>query len=89
MEVARSPKPLKDENVEEFRRLAGKRGLDILTAPDGNSVYLIGNFITFESADDYAGISCQKRIRDAKVVAWLGKKEIDLETAKLLFENLK
>jgi hypothetical protein len=89
VEVAKSPKPLKDENVEEFRRLAGKRGLDILTAPDGNSVYLIGNFITFESADDYAGIVARNGYRDAKVVAWLGKKEIDLETAKLLFENLK
>lgn len=89
VEVARSPKPLKDENVEEFRRLAGKRGLDILTAPDGNSVYLIGNFITFESADDYAGIIARNGSRDAKVVSWLGKKEIDLDTAKLLFENLK
>lgn len=89
VEVARSLKPLKDEIVEDFRRLAGKRGLDILAASDGNSVYLIGNFITFESADDYAGIIARNGYRDAKVVSWLGKKEIDLETAKLLFENLK
>ena len=32
--------------------MAGNRGLDIITTDDGKIAYLIGKFITFESAAD-------------------------------------
>ncbi len=89
VEVARSAKPLKSDQVESLVKLAGKRGLDIQLIDGGNTVYLIGNFITFESAEEYADLLIRNGYREAKVTAWLGKKEIDLNTAKQLFENLK
>ena len=89
VEVARSAKPLKGDQVESLVKLAGKRGLDIQLIDAGNTVYLIGNFITFESAEEYADLLIRNGYREAKVTAWLGKKEIDLNTAKQLFENLK
>lgn len=88
VEVARSLKPLAPAEVESLRRLAGNRGLDIVQLENGNMVYLIGSFITFESAEDYADLLQRNGYRDASVVAWLGKKEIDLETAKQLFNSL-
>jgi hypothetical protein len=69
--------------------LAGGRGLDIITMEDKKIAYMIGNFITFESAAEYADLIVRNGYRDARVVAWLGTKEIPLETAKQLFENLK
>ena len=48
--------------------------------------YLIGNFFTFQSAAEYADLLVRNGYRDAKVVAWLGTKEIPLETAKQFFE---
>jgi tetratricopeptide (TPR) repeat protein len=89
VEVARTQKPLNLDVIESYRKLAGKRGLDIVKTEDGNLAYLIGNFITFESAAEFANLLTRNGYRDAKVVAWLGRKEIDLETAKQLFENLK
>lgn len=89
VEVARMQKPLKEDVVESYRKLAGKKGLDIVKAEDGNLAYLIGNFITFESAAEFASLLSRNGYREAKVVAWLGHKEIDLETAKQLFESLK
>lgn len=89
VEVARSAKPLKGDQVENLVKLAGKRGLDVQLIEGGNTVYLIGNFITFESAEEYADLLIRNGYREAKVTAWLGRKEIDLETAKQLFENLK
>ena len=89
VEVGRSPKPLKDEVVESMRKIAGTRGLDIITLSDGNTIYLIGNFITFESAEEYSDLLIRNGFSEAKVVAWLGKREISVETAKQLFENLK
>jgi hypothetical protein len=75
--------------IESMKTLAGSRGLDILTVGDNKIAYLIGNFITFESAAEYADLIIRNGYRDAKVVAWLGAKEIPVETAKQLFENLK
>jgi hypothetical protein len=89
VEIARSDKPLKEDVVESYRRFAGKRGLDIITLPDGNITYLIGNFITFESASEYANLLIRNGYKDAKVVSWIGRREIPIETAKQLFDNLK
>jgi len=63
--------------------------LDILNSADGSFVYLIGKFITFESASEYSDLLVRNGYREAKVVAWLGDREIPVETAKQLFERLE
>ena len=89
VEVTRSAKPLKDDIVETYRRTAGNRGFEILSTEEGSTVYLIGKFITFESASEYAGLLNRNGYREAKVVAYLGNKEIPVETAKELFEKIE
>lgn len=89
VEVARTDKPVEAVQTDLFRKMAGNRGLDIINATDGKYVYLIGNFITFESASDYADLLVRNGYRDAKVVAWLGNREIPVETAKQLFERIE
>jgi hypothetical protein len=89
VEVIRSLKPLKDDAVEGIRKMAGNRGLDIQTVEDGEIAYLIGKFITFETAAEYADLLKRNGYREARVVAWLGKKEISIETARQLFDNTK
>ncbi len=86
VDITRSEKPLADDVVEGYRVLAGKSGFEILNSDDGKIVYLIGKFITFESAEDYAGLLRRNGYSDARVSAWLGKREIPVETAKQLFE---
>jgi hypothetical protein len=87
VEIKRSVKPVADETAEVFRKMAGNRGFEIITAEDGTFVYLIGKFITFESASEYADLLRRNGYRDAKVSAYLGSKEIPVETAKQLFEK--
>ena len=89
VEVMRSLKPVKDDVMEGIKKISETRGLEIVTLNDGNVVYLIGKFITFESAEEYADLLARNGYRNAKVVAWLGKKEIPVETAKQLFEKLE
>jgi len=89
IEIARSQKPVKDDDLETYKKLSGTRGLDIVTLPDGNIVYLIGSFITWESAEEYADLLVRNGYSDAKVGAWLGKREIPVETARELFEMLE
>ena len=48
VEVMRSMKPVKDDVLEAMKKIAGPRGLESITLQDGNIVYLIGKFITFE-----------------------------------------
>ena len=87
VEVARTIKPLKAEQLENIKKLAGSRGLEILTDDPDQNIYLIGKFLTFESASEYAGLLTRNGQKDAKVVAYLGKKEIPVDTAKKLFEK--
>jgi hypothetical protein len=89
VEVMRVAKPVKANIIDSMKTLAGGRGLDIITLENKKISYLIGNFITFESAAEYADLIVRNGYRDARVVAWLGTKEIPVETAKQLFENLK
>jgi len=89
VQVIRTSKPVKDDVVDGIRKIAGSRGLDIQSTDDGNIAYLIGKFITFESAAEYADLLIRNGYRESKVVAWLGKKEIPVETARQLFDNLK
>jgi len=87
VEVTRSAKPLGDETTEGYRKMAGSRGFEIIQADGGTFVYLIGKFITFESASEYADLLRRNGYRDAKVSAYLGSREIPVETAKQLFEK--
>jgi hypothetical protein len=87
VEVMRSVKPAKPEVLEEIKKIAGEKGLDSESQPKGPTVYLIGKFITYESASRYADLLVRNGYRDAKVVARLGKKEVPVETAKQLFEK--
>jgi tetratricopeptide (TPR) repeat protein len=89
VEVIRSLKPLKDDMLEGIKKMSGSRGLEIQPLDDGNVAYLIGKFITFASAEEYADLLVRNGYREAKVVAWLGGKEIPVETAKQLFDNLE
>jgi hypothetical protein len=89
VEVIRSLKPLKEDVIEGIKKMAGNRGLDIQPLNNGDIAYLVGKFITFESAAEYADLMLRNGYREAKVVAWLGKKEIPVETARQLFENLE
>ena len=89
VEVRRSASPLTDEVVVEMRKMAGSRGMDIMQLQTGEISYLIGKFITFESAAEYADLMKRNGYRDAQVAAWLGRKEIPVETAKQLFDDLK
>ena len=89
VEITRSIQPLKEDAIEPMRRIAGKRSFDMLTIENGSVAYLIGNFITFESAEEFADLLKRNGYKEAKVVAWLGKREIDIQTAKQLFETLK
>lgn len=89
VEVAKTIKPLDKEDTDAMRKAAGNLGLDVRQLENGNIVYLIGNFITFESAEDYAELLRKNGYREARIVAWLGKREIDVATARELFENLQ
>ena len=89
VEVTRSLKPVKDEILEGMKKMAGSRGLDTESLKDGTIIYLIGKFITFESAEEYNDLLKRNGYREAKVVAWLGKKEIPVETARQLFEKIE
>jgi hypothetical protein len=60
-----------------------------VTLEDNTMVYLIGTFITYESAEEYTDLLKRNGYSDAKVGAWLGKKEINVETARELFERLE
>ena len=87
VEVTRSARPLNEETTGLFRTMAGNRGFDIIQADDGSLVYLIGKFITFESASEYSDLLRRNGYSEAKVVAYVGSREIPLETAKELFEK--
>jgi hypothetical protein len=89
VEVIRTPDPLKEDAVEGIRKMAGSRGMDIQPLEDGKIAYLIGKFITFDTANEYSDLLKRNGYKEAKVVAWLGKKEIPIETARQLFDNLK
>jgi hypothetical protein len=89
VEVTRSVKPLKEEVVEGIRKVAGTRGLDILMLDDGKTDYVIGKFITFETAAEYSDLLKRNGYKDAQVVAWLGKRQIPIDTARQLVDKLK
>jgi hypothetical protein len=87
VEVIKSQKPITAGQLDNIKRLAGTRGMDIITNSSGQSIYLIGKFITFESAAEYADLLVRNGQKEARVTSYLGKREIPVETAKQLFEK--
>jgi tetratricopeptide (TPR) repeat protein len=89
VEVMRTSSPVTEEVTEELRKLAGNKGLEIIKRLDGKISYLIGKFITFETAEEYADLLKRNGYKESQVASWLGKKEIPVESAKKLFDDLK
>ena len=89
VEVMRVARAITPAALETLQTLAGNRGLDVITADNRQIAYIIGNFITYSSAAEYADLLVRNGYRDAKVVAWLGNREIPLDTARQLFESLE
>jgi hypothetical protein len=87
VEATRNKKPLPEDQVENLKRLAANRGFDMIKNASGVSIYLIGKFLTFESAAEYADLLSRNGYKDAKVTAYLGLREIPVETARQLFEK--
>jgi hypothetical protein len=87
VEVQKIKKPLTDEKVDNLKRMAGSRGLDLIKNASGQTIYLIGKFLTFESATEYTDLLSRNGYKEARVTAYLGAKEIPVETARQLFEK--
>ncbi len=88
-EVMRSKIPLKPEVIEKIELLAGNRGLDMIKNNQGETVCLIGNFITFESADEYVSLLIRNGYSTARVAAYVGMQEISVGAAKELLNKLE
>ena len=88
-EAIRSKKPVKPEAVEKMELLAGTRGLDMIKNNQDETVYLIGNFITFESADEYVSLLIRNGYGTARVAAYVGMQEIPVEAAKELLNRIE
>ena len=87
-EVMRLDKPAKPELMEKLTLLAGTRGLDTIKNNNDETVLLIGNFITFDSAEDYVSLLIRNGYSSARVAAYVGKYEIPVEAAKELIKKL-
>lgn len=87
-EVMRIIKPVKPEVIDKIEMLAGTRGLDMIKNSSGETVFLIGNFITFESADEYVSLLIRNGYSSARVAAYVGIQEIPVEAAKELLNKL-
>jgi len=87
-EVMRIDKPVKPEVVQKIEVLAGNRGLDMIKNSNGETVFLIGNFITFESADEYVSLLIRNGYSTARVSAYVDRQEIPVEAAKDLVNKM-
>ncbi len=87
-EVMRIDKPVKPEVVQKIEVLAGNRGLDMVKNGSGETVFLIGNFITFESAEEYVSLLIRNGYSSARVAAYVDRQEISVEAAKELLNKL-
>ncbi len=81
VEVVRTESPDDERLVAQVNRLAGDRGFDILNPEEDLYIFVVGNFITFESATSYADLLRRNGYDDARVAAYVGKTEIPLEAA--------
>jgi hypothetical protein len=85
VEVRRTVKPLPEDQLDVLRTLAAGKGFDIVKPEPKKNIYLIGRFLTYKSAAEYADLLIRNGYKEARVVAWMGKKEIPVETARQLF----
>ncbi len=88
-EVMRISKPVKPDVIEKMELLAGSRGMDMIKNSEGETVFLIGNFITFESADEYVSLLIRNGYSTARVAAYVGMQEIPVDSAKELLNRLQ
>jgi hypothetical protein len=88
VEVKRSPKPLPKDQVEAMLKMAANRGFDVIVTDKKVNIYLIGTFLSYKSASEFADLLIRNGYRDAKVVAYLGTREIPIETARKFFDEL-
>ena len=86
VQVLKVKKKVQDDELEVLKILADQRSYDVFETTGKEYVYLIGKFLTFESAAAYADLLYRNGMKESKVVAYMGNKEIPLETAKKLFE---
>ena len=75
--------------IEKMELLAGSRGMDMIKNSEGETVFLIGNFITFESADEYVSLLIRNGYSTARVAAYVGMQEIPVDSAKELLNRLQ
>ncbi len=87
-EVMRSKKTVQPDVTEKIQVLSGRRGLDIIKNKQGETLFLVGNFITFESAEEYVSLLVRNGYPSAKVVAYVGIREIPVDEARKLLNKL-
>jgi hypothetical protein len=86
-EVMRIDKPVKPDVIQKIEQLAGTRGLEMIKNNNGETVFLIGNFITFESADEYVSLLIRNGYSSARVAAYVGMQEISVDAAMELINK--
>ena len=87
VEVLRTNKSDNKQFNDEISRVTADKGFEILNPEAGSYVYIVGKFLTFESASAYADLLKRNGYKDARVVAYAGNREIPLETALKYFEK--
>lgn len=87
VQVMEREEALEEDEVEDLRKLSTGKGFEILQTEKETFVYLIGKFLTFENASAYADLLFRNGMEEAKVVAYLGRKQIPLDLAKQLTEE--
>jgi len=87
-EVLRINKPVKPDVIQKIEQLAGTRGLEMIKNNNGETVFLIGNFITFESADEYVSLLIRNGYNSARVAAYVGMQEIPVDAALELINKM-
>jgi hypothetical protein len=87
VEVLRRDTPVELRQLAELERIAAERGLEIMNPSSSVYVYLVGKFLTFESASGYADLLVRNGYKEARVAAYLGSREIPVETALKYFDR--
>ena len=87
VEVMRSNKRIDQRQLNDLERIAAERGLEIMNPSASVFVYIVGKFLTFESASAYADLLIRNGYKEARVAAYLGSREIPVETALKFFDR--
>ncbi|MFO7575047.1 MAG: hypothetical protein R6W67_07805 [Bacteroidales bacterium] len=87
VEVMRTNSQIESRQLSELERIAAERGLEIMRPSSSIFVYLVGKFLNFESASAYADLLVRNGYKDARVAAYLGSREIPVETALKYFDR--